>query len=310
MKHLSLGASLYVPATRSDLIQVGNGLRFPGLRSVIFCTEDALHASEVNAALDTLRRALPAFQPGRLMRFVRVRNIDVLDAVCAMDPHETLDGFVLPKVTRASLPKYLERLSPDTSYLVMPTLETREVFDMDEMRRLRDVMAAHPLRDKILMARIGGNDLMRLLGIRRTPDRTAYDTVLGGVISNLVTTFKPYGFPLSAPVFDGFEHADVLAEEVRIDLAHGLLAKTAIHPSQIATIHREYAVSREDLQAAEQLLECNAPAVFGLNGMMHEQATHGPWAEEIVTRAEIFGVVADARRHAAHQERLPFIVHN
>jgi citrate lyase beta subunit len=39
--------------------------------------------------------------------------------------------------------------------------------------------------------RIGGNDLMKLIGIRRPRDRTIYQTPIGYVIANLVTIFKP-----------------------------------------------------------------------------------------------------------------------
>jgi hypothetical protein len=37
-----LGGSLYVPATHRDVLNIANGLKWPELRSVIFCTEDAI----------------------------------------------------------------------------------------------------------------------------------------------------------------------------------------------------------------------------------------------------------------------------
>ena len=57
-------------------------------------------------------------------------------------------------------------------------------------------------RARILVLRIGGNDLLNLLGLRRQRGHTLYETPLGAVIARLVTTFKPHGFRLSAPVFE------------------------------------------------------------------------------------------------------------
>ena len=44
--HLQLGASLYVPATRDDLPAIAAGRKFPQLRSVIFCLEDAIREED------------------------------------------------------------------------------------------------------------------------------------------------------------------------------------------------------------------------------------------------------------------------
>ena len=54
-KITTLGASLYVPATHKNLAQIASG----DLRSVIFCTEDALNSSELPAALANLQAVLP-----------------------------------------------------------------------------------------------------------------------------------------------------------------------------------------------------------------------------------------------------------
>ena len=44
---LSLGATLYMPATRPDLWQVVNGEKYPELRSLVICPEDAVSEHEV-----------------------------------------------------------------------------------------------------------------------------------------------------------------------------------------------------------------------------------------------------------------------
>ena len=62
--------------------------------------------------------------------------------------------------------------------------------------------------------RIGGNDLMHALGVRRTPGRTLYEGPLERVIGMLVGVFKPYGFMLSSPVYEVFDDLTTLAREV------------------------------------------------------------------------------------------------
>ena len=51
---LQLGASLYMPATRADLAAHANGEKLPFLRSMIFCTEDAVRLDQLEGALQDL----------------------------------------------------------------------------------------------------------------------------------------------------------------------------------------------------------------------------------------------------------------
>lgn len=295
MSALELGASLYVPATRRDLLAIANGSRHPELRSVIFCTEDSIRADELELALERLAAVLPRFAPRpRTRRFIRVRGIDVLRRILSMEGVERVDGFVLPKVTRHTLPAYLAPLE-GTRFLVMPTLETAEAFDQAEMRHLQRLVSAETIRPRILALRIGGNDLLNLLGVRRAPRRTIYDTAVGHTIAMLAGTFLPHGLSLTAPVFEGLAHAEVLLEEVERDLAHGLFGKTAVHPKQVSLIESAYAVSPEELEMAERVLADGAPAVFQMYDTMCEEATHARWAVMIRARAELYGLTGSAQ---------------
>ena len=249
-RFLHLGASLYVPATRADLAAIGNGAKYPELRSVIFCTEDAIHARELPRALENLAVALRHFEPVPLLRFVRMRNPDVLRALLDFDGVQCLTGFVLPKATRHNLDDYFAALEGDDRFEVMVTLETAEVFDPVEMSKLRDSLLREGRRHKVLSLRFGGNDLLQLLGLRRSRSRTIYATPLRNVIQQLVTTFRPHGFNLAAPVFEFLDRGDVLARETRADLTQGLFGKSAIHPDQVPVIEAQYKVSQRDLCAA------------------------------------------------------------
>jgi citrate lyase beta subunit len=290
MQFLQLGASLYVPATRTDLAALGNRYRYPHLRSVIFCTEDAVGPREVPQALHNLDNALQQFEPVELLRFIRVRNLDVLRSLLQMDAIDRITGFVLPKVTRHNLEDYLALFAVTDPFSVMITLETVEVFDPLEMRALRELLVQERYRQRLLSLRIGGMDLLHLLGLRRPRGQTIYATPLRTTIAQLVTTFRPHGFNLTAPVYEYLDRSRVLAREVDRDLAFGLFGKTAIHPEQVPIIEARYQVSARDLRTAEQILADGAPPVFRLDNAMCEPATHRLWATLIHERARLYGV--------------------
>ena len=178
--------------------------------------------------------------------------------VLLMPGVEKLAGFVLPKSTRHNFSSYFEQVR-HTHHLLMPTLETVEVFDDEEMKLFRRTLAAPEVRARILALRIGGNDLLALLGLRRPTSGTIYQTPLGQVIGRLVTIFKPHGFELTAPVFEHLTQDDWLAAEVAQDMAHGMIAKTAIHPDQVPQIERHYQVAQSDIELALRIIDPGQP---------------------------------------------------
>lgn len=285
----SLGASLYVPATRQDLQKIADGESLSHLRSVIFCTEDAVAETELSYALFNLSLMLQhMLERPSLARFVRVRNPYVMKRILKMPGSDKLDGFVLPKATRHNFDAYFQQVC-NTNHKLMPTLETVEVFNESEMLMFRECLERSHVRDRILALRIGGNDLLALLGIRRPRNMTIYRTPLGPVISKLVTTFRPYGFVLTAPVFEHLDNSELLLQEVEEDLAHGMVGKTAIHPSQVELIERHYRVNHNDLEVALKVIDKASPPVFRMHDSMCEVATHNIWANNLVERARIFG---------------------
>ncbi|MEX5748939.1 HpcH/HpaI aldolase/citrate lyase family protein [Massilia sp. X63] len=287
--HKSIGASLYVPANHKDLGRIANGDKLSQARSLIFCTEDAIADRELSWSLFNLSVVLANMRSDvAVERFVRVRNPDVLARVLAMPGAEKLSGFVLPKVTRHNFDSYF-RLVRDTRHLLMPTLETAEVFSDSEMQQLRAVFDAPGVRQRILCLRIGGNDLLALLGLRRPRGMTIYRTPLGPVIARLVTTFRPWGFALTAPVFEYLDLPELLDQEVLEDLAYGMVGKTAIHPTQIGPIEQHYQVRPQDLAVARAILDEASPAVFRMDDAMCEVATHRAWAERLVEQSHRFG---------------------
>lgn len=287
--HKSMGASLYVPATHKDLLQVANGEKLPQARSLILCTEDSVADRDLGWALFNLSVVLENMLPDiAAERFVRVRSPEVLARVLTMPGAHKLTGFVIPKATRHNLETYY-RLVRDTDHMLMPTLETADVFSEREMEAFRDLLQSPGLRGRILALRIGGNDLLALLGLRRPRGMTIYRTPLGPVIARLVTIFRPHGFMLTAPVFEHLDLPELMDQEVLEDIAYGMVGKTAIHPSQILAIEEHYKVKPQDLAVARAILDENSPAVFKMDESMCEVATHRAWAERLVAQSHMFG---------------------
>lgn len=315
MNALDLGASLYVPAIHKDLISISSGEKILHLRSIFFCTEDSIHDEEVDYALENLATTLKYLstlsepleiieknnlsenfqtlptQISRPFPFIRPRNPKVLERILKIPHIDCVRGFILPKFTLENMQEWLNILEKYPNFYFMPTLESIDVFDFEKMYALKNALLASSLSHKILVIRVGGLDLFNLLSIRRDCNFTIYETALAHCLRQLICIFKPVGFNLSSPVFEGLEYEEILEKEVKLDLVNGFCVKSAIHPRQIPIIHKVYAVSSLDYQVAQALLDPAQPAVFRMNSRMCEKATHSNWARNTLYQAKLFGVL-------------------
>lgn len=290
----ALGATLYMPATRLDIIDVIFGEKLPELRSLVVCLEDAVSEGDVQAALSNVKNLLaqihdrggrPTCSP---LLFIRPRDSDMAELLNDWSLMTHVDGFVVPKLTLSNLGCWARAVTRQ-EILLMPTLETVEVFNPQSMVELGAALNAE-LKNRILALRIGGNDLMGCLGLRRSAGFTLYDTPMGYTIPMLCGVMGAAGFSLTAPVFEQLTNPEMLEEELKRDIAHGLIGKTAVHPSQISIIHKALCVSVGDLHSARLIVSEAAPAVFKFNGTMCEPATHLKWAQNIIERAKWHGI--------------------
>ena len=284
-KAVELGATLYIPVQHPRLAEVLAGAN-PDLRSVVICLEDSLHETEVGAAQEVFRATLRELEsaPPRLIAYARPRGPEMLGWMLAQPGFERLAGFVLPKITTANLADWLARLD-SPAHGIMPTIESTEAFDRAAMMQMARALA--PLGERVHAVRIGGNDILNQLGVRRSRERTAYDTPLGLAIATMGSVFLPEGLALSAPVFEHYALTDVLKEEVARDIEHGLLTKTAIHPSQVPIIHDVLRPAPAEVEEARAILAAEARAVFGHGGSMLEPTTHARWAAGVLDRVRV-----------------------
>lgn len=299
----ALGATLYMPALREDIYAVIFRQKLLKLRSLVICLEDAVAEVDVPLALEKLQQLLSNIEAagGRLAKgplvFVRPRDAAMAAVLNDWPLIKHIDGLVLPKLSLSNLPHWSAAVTHPHLKL-MPTLETAEVFNPSAMVDLGQALKG-TFKERVLALRIGGNDLLGCLGLRRNPHTTLYDTPMGYAIPMLVSVMGAQNFALTAPVFEQLASSKLLKAELELDIAHGLVGKTAIHPSQIDIIQHSLRVSLSDLNTANLMLSDTAPAVFQHEGAMCEPATHLKWATNILQRAKWYGVKAT---HQGNQE--------
>ncbi|WP_045411866.1 HpcH/HpaI aldolase/citrate lyase family protein [Vibrio owensii] len=289
----SLGATLYMPATREDIISVATENKIQNLKSMVICLEDAVAECDVDLALNNLETITNELSRktsliNRPFIFIRPRSTEMAEFIIRNYDLHGIDGFVFPKFTFDTLDEWT-RITGETHLLWMPTLETKEVFNAAEMQKLADALSQHPMKDRIIAIRIGGNDLMGVLGVRRSRSETIYQGPLGYVIKMLVCIFGAMGFSLTSPVFELIDKPRLLQEEIEQDLIHGLVGKTVIHPTQIEYVQNAWMVEHTEYEDALRIIN-STKAVYQFAGAMCEPATHHQWAKNILERSKVFGV--------------------
>lgn len=288
-----LGATLYMPVIHPKVPEILSGRVAAPASSIVLCLEDALREEDVERGVRTLIRLLrdrvrDQYPSPRF--FIRPRSYDMACRLRAVRGIDRIDGFVMPKARPEMLPDWVSLLN-GTGLHLMPTLETPDLFDPTRLIQFRDLLlAAGP--ERIAAVRIGGNDLLGAMALRRVRGVTSYEGPLAWFLSMAAGLLIPSGIPVAAPVFDIIEDLETLRREVERDVQMGFVSKTAIHPAQVPVIEGALAVPPEDLAAAEAILSHDARAVFQIGGVMCEPATHTAWARRTLARAGRFGSTA------------------
>lgn len=293
-KAQGLGATLYMPAINPHARRVFGGEDLYGAGSVVICLEDALHENDVERGLSGLRtmlldrKAAGTHAAQRTMVFIRPRNLAMAHVIAEMEGIETVSGLIVPKMSVINGPGWFE-LAADHRLTLMPTFETAEYFDpgyVAEAVRMLDTASC----GRALAIRLGGNDLLNAMSLRRASGVVSHEGPLGFVLGMLASQLMAAGYAVAAPVFDIIHDTETLTREVGMDIMRGFVGKTAIHPCQIGIIHDALAVKPGDLEMAEAILDSKAEAVFQIRGVMCEPATHRNWARRIRARSARWGV--------------------
>ncbi|NRD80492.1 HpcH/HpaI aldolase/citrate lyase family protein [Bacillus sp. BRMEA1] len=220
-----LGATLYMPATRTNIHQEILSKKHEGLSSIVMDLEDAIGDNFINCAeellMDELLKLYLELEKGFLsvaelpLLFIRIRDLKQFMRIKHKigNAIRLLTGIVIPKFTVEEGRDLLEEArlihTKEHPFYVMPILETAKVIQKET--RINELMSIKHLfdeyRENILNVRIGATDFCGLYGIRRSADTTVYDiAVLRDCISDIINVFQRFDQPyvVSGPVWEYF----------------------------------------------------------------------------------------------------------
>lgn len=287
---IQLGGSLYIPATHKNVNAICNEKKYPDLRSCIIDTEDAIGEDELEAALENIASMLESYRPTELCVFIRPRNPQVLRELLKIPNIKNIDGFSLPKFSTTVMSEYKAILQTvQHAFYIMPVLESLDLFEPEKLVDIRSFLQTSDLH--VLTLRLGGEDMMQYLGLKRNCADDIYSLVAPAkIIADVLTIFKPFGFNVSATVFNCINQPELYEKNVHEDLRQGLIGKTIIHPNQIGPINEAYKVSKQEYEMAQQMLDTNTKAIIVQNGQMGEKFAHTSWAKIILERYACYGL--------------------
>lgn len=237
----ALGATLYIPSTRKNLLRDLYKMRDEGAMSVVFCLEDAISDDEVSLGEQNIKHLLQTLKSKYIPRsalpfiFIRVRSPEHLEAYSQdIKPYlHLVAGFVFPKFdsTNNRAQNFLRILNninqqfDDHTLYGMPVLETEKVIFENE--RSNELSLLHTLlatyEDQILAIRIGATDFSSCYGLRRNPDFTIYDVrVIASTIASIVNQFarveESMNYIVTGAVWEHFTPQRLLKPQLRESL--------------------------------------------------------------------------------------------
>lgn len=229
LRAVALGATLYTPGIRPDLVRDVSRQAAAGAGAVVLCVEDSVADADLPEAeqhvIDALHTLSTHDEATLPQLFVRVRTPEHLTDVlgrCSDAALGVLSGVVLPKFENPgdaglawfdALDAVNARLDDTHRLLVMPILESPRIIRREtRTRALADIrrLLLDRRRD-VLAVRIGATDLSSVFGLRRPVDLTVYDVqVLASVIGDVVNVLgrSQGGFVVTGTVWEHFPDAE------------------------------------------------------------------------------------------------------
>lgn len=249
---------------------------------------------------------------------------------------QVITGFVFPKFTSSNGYLYLDHLKNlneqwNDIFYGMPILESREIAYKEtretELNGLKNLLK--PYRELILNIRVGATDISSVFGVRRGIDYSIYDILpVRDCLSDILNFLnrEEDDYVISAPVWEYFladkhmkftdtlessfhssllkrsvivnEAIDGLLREVILDKANGFVGKTIIHPTHIKYVNAMHAVTKEEYEDAQQILQTSGGVIKSGNGnKMNEVNPHRHWANKIYLKGLAFGVIENEKSY-------------
>ncbi|HWU20526.1 MAG TPA: HpcH/HpaI aldolase/citrate lyase family protein, partial [Nocardioides sp.] len=88
---------------------------------------------------------------------------------------------------------------------------------------------------------------------------------------------------------------DALMREINLDKTNGMYGKTVIHPTHVPVVNSLLAVHRDEYDDALDLVDRRGRGgvAASRHGRMNEVGPHMQWADQVMARASVYGVLAD-----------------
>lgn len=288
INYIELGATLFVPALHKDLNSIVIDKKYPELKSILIDTEDGISDDDLEPAFEAIKNLLSLYEKESLLVFIRPRNIQTLSKILNFENIENIDGFILPKFSLENAQSYFDLLK-GKDFSLMPSIEGEELFNQNSLYELRNIIVQN--REKVILLRFGLEDMLRQLTMKRSCDETLFDlSTCSYILGAFIATFKSAGFAISGGVYPCFKNEEGFVKDVQRDLKEGLFSKTIIHPNQIKITNELYRVTKEEFEEALEICR-NDVGMFNQNEKMAEVLTMKPYSQEIVLRADTYGVI-------------------
>lgn len=207
----------------------------------------------------------------------------------------------------------------------MPILEDRKIAFAET--RIEQLLGVKKILDRyhdlVLNVRVGGTDFSSCFGVRRGINYTVYDILtVRDCLADILNVFaRNNDYTVSGPVWEYFrankqmkfqdlpesinaslfrgeplinDAVDGLLRELLLDRANGFIGKTIIHPTHLPYVNGMLAVTKEVYNDAKQILNTSGGVIKSESGnKMNEIGPHKAWAERILARAALYGVIED-----------------
>ena len=317
----AIGGMLYMPATRTKIVQNIIEQKNPNMKSICLDLEDSIGDDTVEEATlmlkSTLSKLCTAVENGTLsinklpLIFIRVRNPEQLKELkntLTQEQFGMITGFNFPKFDSTNAAEYLRIFNeirntvPEKLYF-NPILESKTI--MYKQNRLAELTYIQRklsgFSDSILNIRVGATDFCNIFGIRRKMSQTIYDI---GVVADCFTdivNFFGKNYVISGPVWEYFNSQGEdglwktgLEKELSFDKLNGFFGKTSIHPMQLPVIAKSNIIDEEDYNDAMSIMGMSTGLIGVAKGSagnkMNEVKTHSNWARKILAIASVYGV--------------------
>lgn len=319
----AIGACLYMPATRENLLKDIFFSKKTGANTVTLCLEDSVSSTQVLFAenniinlfksISLLLNDDSSFIDNLPLIFIRVRNVNQLQKLLRESSLSGLCGFIFPKFDVTDGEKYFSTLkgyniSNNRILYGMPILETPNIIHketrIEELIKVKHIIDSY--NEYILNIRIGGTDFSGLYSLRRSKNFTVYDlSVVSDCVSDIINVFKRDNYIISGVVYEYYNEVlnlnnNILIKETLLDKTNGLIGKTVIHPTQANIVNSLMVVSKEDYTDAINIINSSLDGVIrsDYSNKMNEIKPHEKWAKELLSKAKIMGVFQDGKSFA------------